>query len=461
MLWFCEALAGLGNGNKIRLWFLVQVAAWAYLAAVNMHSALRWMAHFGFYDIHHEHRFRWTALAGCLKSLGFMMMNLAAMKGLTEARRMHSNLERQDKVSLKSGGSQRQSLHVAASLLVVLGIGLAIMEALVWSRRLCSLRQRQLATFNFTALTGICVIITRPGLVCGLVPDLRYRDEAAQALERLSQDVREANSMADWSQVMVKFGTVEEQVKVLGQQADLILLVSTGLCALMHGLSVWVWKGDSVYIVGQFSILVGWATGAMYGVVFLATYFMFAGVTSLHGSLVDTVAKQLKRCKGDEVWNVLQAYHYMQHRKISWRMKWLFGIGCHSDVDQVKGKVMSGAFLSNLVAKQVMPKLKEHSVRLGAAFASRCAATSEPCEGSYASWRAGATSASNQRSSSETVPQIGCNLRGSSSPGLVVLATLPQLALHLPLLLTALILFRVMLRKSLESAPLACRISVH
>eukprot|EP00929_Paragymnodinium_shiwhaense_P091103 TRINITY_DN51144_c0_g1_i1.p1 TRINITY_DN51144_c0_g1~~TRINITY_DN51144_c0_g1_i1.p1 ORF type:complete len:485 (+),score=97.48 TRINITY_DN51144_c0_g1_i1:70-1524(+) len=353
----CQALAGLSDGAARRWWFRIQVLMWLCLCIISFKSAIRWVGLLNPAKLH------LAVVIGTIQAVGHVLVDLTALLGLLLAdisqRRQQRRLEDKD-ASFQRQVSPEKDLCVDTHCrwLTALGVLLAVMEAAFWLPKLQATLRRQTGKFLATALTGICVVLTRPGLMCALQPAVFARHDAGAILADLLADIDAADRKTAWDQIVIKFAQAEKQVKTICGEHSSCLLLSMALCAALRGVSVWVWY-DKTHLVSTWSVVLNGGLAAMYSLCFVVSYFMFTGISALHWRIVSSVAGKLEDGKGDEVWRILQFYHYLQTRRISWNMQLLPGL--FVSVDDIKGRYFSATMFGNLAAKCVVPSYKRGS----------------------------------------------------------------------------------------------------
>lgn len=352
----CEDLAGLGPGPGARAWLRAQVGCWAFLVAVTVHSAHRWAAHWG-----SPHRHGVIVLGSC-KTFGFMLMDVVAIAALLLAQR---GVERP---RAKGGLEERAEarLEEKAQSLLVSGFVLAAVEGAHWVLWLWDQRLRR-QRLLVASMASACVVLTKPGLMCAFLPALAGREEAQLIVEELLAEVR--GGKLDWDELLIRYARAEARISELAARSSPAvgcLLLALLLGALLHGVAVWFWV-ERLSFVPSAAVNVNYALAALYGLLFLRSYFAFTGFGALHGQLVGSVAGRLRECPPGEVEKVVQAFHYLRARSLRWSLH--VGPG-KLDLDELKGRYLSVAFVGNLGAKLV-PRLRRPPAAAGAPAPAR------------------------------------------------------------------------------------------
>lgn len=360
----CVAVSGLGDGVCSRLWFWLQIASWGYLAAAAAESLSRWAVLIG---KHHRHS---AIIVGTCKSLGFLAVDVAAIGGLIAARQAYRHrggdggsaavpLGRATGFDAPAAAEAQEAkaLRAKCGALVALSIVFAIVEAAHWALWLHEMRLRRLYHFRsymLRALVGVCAVVSRPGLVCALLPALMGRAELGATMQELVKDVE--SGPRDWDLLLIAYGKAAEQADQLCSKLSPVvgaLLLALGLSAINHGVAVWIWV-DKLSSDPSTAITLHYVLAALHGLAFLLGYFGFTGIRATHGKLVGAIGKRLSSCPPEQVGKLIEAFHFLRAQNVCWRLHmWPGGA---LDLDELKGKYFSAAFLGNLIAKMV-PKL--------------------------------------------------------------------------------------------------------
>jgi len=360
----CEALAGQRPGLAGGVWLWLQVICWSYMAAVAAVSAVKWATHWG--DFHTE----LGTLIGGGKTLGFMVMDLLAACVLRNARLVRRQREREAPGTVDEAKSFSKLSTSRARNLICAGLVLGLVQATYWAFFLWDLRPRWKTCpvyISSTATAGAMLVLLSPGLVCAVFPALLGRERAGSICEELLGKIRAADSQGgcDWDEVLRHYGKVDNEVSKLSANFSPMVrawLWTMGLGAAAHGVSMWLWI-DKLSVAPPHAVYITHVLAFVYGSIFLAVYFMFSGLIEFRGQLESLARTRLGTCESSsEVAGLTRALHYFQTQIICWTVE--LWPGSTVEVSQLRGQVLSAAFLGNLGAK-LLPRLVGLWCRMG------------------------------------------------------------------------------------------------
>ena len=125
----CTGLAGQGLSRCHKIWFYVQLACWSFVACHALHAASKWDENWG--EVHEDNQ--WAVDLGCVKTLGFMIVDLLAVLVLWRGRNAYPDFEEWKESSssdLDEKSEAARGLSKAARNLVGLGCFLCLSQAI-------------------------------------------------------------------------------------------------------------------------------------------------------------------------------------------------------------------------------------------------------------------------------------------------------------------------------------------
>uniref|UniRef100_A0A7S4T4T6 Uncharacterized protein n=1 Tax=Alexandrium monilatum TaxID=311494 RepID=A0A7S4T4T6_9DINO len=354
----CAFLAGQGDGLLARLWLGMQILGWLLAAGIAMNSACSWARNWG--RFHSEV----STMIGGLKTLGFMILDVLAVPVLLNARRVRHHAWAWSEGLVAPGGNGKARAarpRGRAAALVTAGLLLAVVQALYWSMFLWDNWPRWETNpryMTLTAVASVVLVLTAPGLVCSVFPALVARQEAGIAFRAFVDEVRAAtgSSQCDWRHLLTRYGELDTRIGSLSAELSPVVRAwfwALGLSAALHGVSIWLWM-DKIHLAPPHAVYGTQALAVLYGLIFLAVFFAFAGMGRLQEELVGLTKSQLGVCQVDGLEPLLMALQHFKTTSISWTVElWQ---GSTMEINQLRGRFLSVAFLLNIMAKN-LPRL--------------------------------------------------------------------------------------------------------